>query len=224
MIPAVYEMQNMVSMHRIIRAILVLGLVVACQVGAAATYYVNPAGNDTNDGASWATAKLTIQAVIDVATTDDVVVATIQSFHQTNGLVFDGAAKAGESSVTNAVSQVETGTNVTVALSETPVAANQPPALVLAVNPLSGSAPLRVTFDFKGSIDPDGTIAKCGVDKTGDEVNDVEGAGDGKMTVVYGEPGTFRAGASVTDNSGAVARTNVVITVTKPPSGKASGR
>ncbi|MBI2440846.1 MAG: right-handed parallel beta-helix repeat-containing protein [Lentisphaerae bacterium] len=38
-----------------------------------ATYHVSPAGNDANDGSSWALAKQTIQAAINKATSDDTV-------------------------------------------------------------------------------------------------------------------------------------------------------
>ena len=42
----------------------------------AATYYVIPNGNDSSAGTSWATAKRTIQAAIDIAAANDTVTVT----------------------------------------------------------------------------------------------------------------------------------------------------
>ena len=90
---------------------------------------------------------------------------------------------------------------------------NIPPMIGLAVSPVIGSATLRVEFDFSGSFDPDGIISRCGVDKTGDGVFDIEGNGTAKIMVEYAEPGVFQAQARVFDNDGAVASTSVTITV-----------
>jgi hypothetical protein len=43
---------------------------------SAATWYVSPSGNDANDGSSWALAKQTIQAAVNVATGQDIVLVT----------------------------------------------------------------------------------------------------------------------------------------------------
>jgi hypothetical protein len=44
--------------------------------GLAATWYVSPSGNDVNNGTSWALAKQSIQAAVDVATGQDLILVT----------------------------------------------------------------------------------------------------------------------------------------------------
>ena len=57
------------------RHLLVIPAIVVALIGtdpvAAKTVYVSPSGNDANDGSSWATAKLTVQAGLDAAESDD---------------------------------------------------------------------------------------------------------------------------------------------------------
>ncbi len=92
--------------------------------------------------------------------------------------------------------------------------ANQPPSIGLAAGPLSGVAPLRVLFDFTGSSDPDGTIAKYEVDRTGDGIYEVQSteAGIG-FYLTYAAAGTYQSVARVTDNCNAIGTTSVTIQV-----------
>ncbi len=62
-----------------------------------ATYYVDASrSDDSGDGASWATAKKTIQEAVDQATTNDIILVT-------NGVYDVGGIPAGKSSLTNRV-------------------------------------------------------------------------------------------------------------------------
>ncbi|MBI3987663.1 MAG: PKD domain-containing protein, partial [Lentisphaerae bacterium] len=90
---------------------------------------------------------------------------------------------------------------------------NQPPTLVLQATPRTGWAPLRVTYDFTGSSDPDGRIVRYEVDRHGDGVYEVQNEGSGVFTVDYTEDGTFNSLARIIDNDGANARTTVVVVV-----------
>ncbi|HAV65106.1 MAG TPA: hypothetical protein DCY13_22390, partial [Verrucomicrobiales bacterium] len=70
----------------------------------AATHYVAPSGNDFNNGSSWATAKATIQAAVNLTSNGDTVVVT-------NGTYWPSA----EISVTNDITiQSVNGPEVTV--------------------------------------------------------------------------------------------------------------
>ena len=57
----------MMKMTRSITAALVAALALTAGITHAATYYVSPSGNNSNDGTTWAAAKQTIQAAISLA-------------------------------------------------------------------------------------------------------------------------------------------------------------
>jgi PKD repeat protein len=99
---------------------------------------------------------------------------------------------------------------------------NQPPTASFTATPLSGQAPLTVSFDASGSSDPDGSIA--GYAWT---------FGDGATGVgvtasrTYATAGTFTARLTVIDDNGANASSTRIVTVTAgppPPSVRISGR
>ncbi|MDZ4701122.1 MAG: PKD domain-containing protein [Rhodothermales bacterium] len=86
---------------------------------------------------------------------------------------------------------------------------NQPPTAVASGTPLSGTAPLAVTFSSAGSSDSDGTIASYSW-----------AFGDGGTSTsanpshTYATAGTYAATLTVTDDDGAQATASVSITVT----------
>ncbi|MBI2440095.1 MAG: hypothetical protein HYV35_01865 [Lentisphaerae bacterium] len=122
------------------------------------------------------------------------------------GVVVDGAAAGAVATYTfNAVSASHT-----IAASFT---ANQSPVIALAVTPTAGMAPLRVQFDFTGSADPDGSVVKFEVDRTGDGIFEVQSTDMGNFIVEYAEAGAYQTVARITDNDNATAATSVVITV-----------
>lgn len=88
-------------------------------------------------------------------------------------------------------------------------ATNLPPVAQLAADPLTGPAPLTVSFDGSASHDPDGTIESWSV-----------GFGDGAVaqgqavTHTYTTAGTYEAELTVVDDSGAEGTSEVSITVT----------
>ncbi len=72
----------------------------------AATWYVSPSGNDANDGTSWAQAKQSIQAAVNLATGQDLVLVT-------NGFASIGAGvyMHGGGTVTNCIISGNTATS-----------------------------------------------------------------------------------------------------------------
>jgi PKD repeat protein len=85
---------------------------------------------------------------------------------------------------------------------------NLPPVADVSAAPLSGSAPLTVSFDATGSSDPDGTVVSWawtlgdGATATGSQVQHV-----------YATAGTYTAVVTVTDDLGATDTETVVVTV-----------
>lgn len=96
------------------------------------------------------------------------------------------------------------------------VTANAAPVAAFTATPISGRAPLLVSFDASGSRDTDGTIASY-VWTFGDT-----GTGTGVTPQhTYNTGGTFTATLTVTDNEGATGTLSRVITVA-PPVGSVS--
>ncbi len=93
-------------------------------------------------------------------------------------------------------------------------AANLPPVAVAEGSPLSGLAPLNVTFTAGFSHDPDGSIALYRWDFENDGTWDFESAITGDTSHRYGEAGIFTAKLEVTDNLGATGGDTVTISVT----------
>jgi PKD repeat protein len=98
--------------------------------------------------------------------------------------------------------------------SEIPVvvsAPNQVPSASASANPLSGTAPLNISFSGTGN-DKDGTV-----------VSHLWSFGDGSQSTeqnpqhTYNNPGTYTATLTVTDNDGAAGSDSVTITVNDPP-------
>ncbi len=87
---------------------------------------------------------------------------------------------------------------------------NRPPlASTAGSGPLLGKAPLRVTFDGRGSFDPDGTIASYAW-----AFSDGQVAAGATPVVTFATPGVRTATLTVTDNSGGVHSTEVAVTAT----------
>jgi PKD repeat protein len=82
----------------------------------------------------------------------------------------------------------------------------------VAATPTSGTAPLAVSFDGRGSFDSDGTISSYGW-AFGDGTT---GAGS-TVSHTYTSAGTFIATLTVTDNAGASASTTRSIQVSPAP-------
>jgi PKD repeat protein len=96
------------------------------------------------------------------------------------------------------------------------VTANAAPTATFTATPISGRAPLTVSFDASGSTDADGTIASYAW-TFGDT-----GTGTGATPQhTYNTDGTFTATLTVTDNEGATGTFSRVITVA-PPVGSVS--
>ena len=91
-------------------------------------------------------------------------------------------------------------------------AANASPIAVASASPQSGTAPLAVAFDGRGSSDPDGTVTSYAWN-----------FGDGAVTSgaaanhTYTNAGTYTATLTVTDNLGATASSSLTITVSPQP-------
>jgi PKD repeat protein len=94
---------------------------------------------------------------------------------------------------------------------------NQPPSAVAQGSPLSGPAPLTVTFDGSGSSDPDpGDTLSYAWDLDGDGQFDDSTAIN--PTATFSSPGTYSVTLRVTDSQSAAAVSpSVVIGVTAPP-------
>jgi len=91
---------------------------------------------------------------------------------------------------------------------------NEQPRVSLTAFPISGPAPLTVTFTAAAS-DPDGSIAQYYWDFTGDEAVDLTTT-TGEASFTYSSPGEYRAQVVVEDNRGAAAMTSTSITVSPP--------
>jgi PKD repeat protein len=87
---------------------------------------------------------------------------------------------------------------------------NQPPAATASATPLSGTAPLLVSFTGTGT-DADGTIASYAWTFGDGGTSTLQ-----NPTHTYASAGSYTAALTVTDNTGATGASNVVITVTAP--------
>ncbi|MCD8481558.1 MAG: PKD domain-containing protein [Verrucomicrobia bacterium] len=76
-------------------------------------------------------------------------------------------------------------------------APNLSPTALFAMTPLTGTAPLEVSFDASESFDPDGTIVRYEWDFIG---NNVWQDGTANETFVYLFPDDFQPGLRITDN------------------------
>ncbi len=90
-----------------------------------------------------------------------------------------------------------------------------PPVAAISASPMSGSAPLAVSFDGSASYDPDGSIVSYAWD-FGDGATATTAAAT--TSHAYTSGGTFQARLTVTDNSGRTAASPpATITVIGPP-------
>jgi PKD repeat protein len=94
------------------------------------------------------------------------------------------------------------------------IAGNQPPTVMLNVNPTSGIVPVAVTVSTAGSSDPDGSIAGVKIDFGDGTVVSAASA-----THTYSVPGTYRVAATLTDNLGASSTQTATVAVkaNQPP-------
>ena len=93
-------------------------------------------------------------------------------------------------------------TQAALTVNITDVAVNRPPVAIIGTGPRSGSAPTSITFDGRGSYDPDDDpIAfEWEFELNGDIVDTRDGA---LITQVFDTVGTYEVRLRVTDNDGA---------------------
>ncbi len=89
---------------------------------------------------------------------------------------------------------------------------NSAPTAVISATPVTGTAPLAVSFSGTGSSDPDGTIASYAW-SFGDGTT---GTG-ATVSKTYSAAGNYTATLTVTDDRGATASASQVISVSAPP-------
>ena len=94
-------------------------------------------------------------------------------------------------------------------------AGNQIPAALAKATPASGNVPLTVSFDARGSTDPEGGALRYSWDLNGDGTYGDSSAGRPSFT--YTKAGVYRVGLEVTDARGASARDIVAISVGNTP-------
>lgn len=91
-------------------------------------------------------------------------------------------------------------------------ATNVPPTAAATATPQTGTAPLVVSFDGRGSSDPDGTITTYAW-----SFGDGAIASGATTSHTYTTAGTYSATLTVTDNAGATASRSLTITVNPAP-------
>ena len=87
-----------------------------------------------------------------------------------------------------------------------------PPTASLAAGPLSGDAPLTVSFDGSASTDADGSIASHAWD-----FGDGQAASGTTASHLYSVPGSYAVTLTVTDDGGGTATATASIQVAAPP-------
>lgn len=90
---------------------------------------------------------------------------------------------------------------------------NIAPGADFVADPVTGTAPLQVSFDGSASADVDGTIASYAWNFG----NGQNATGVIPPTATYSFPGTYVATLTVTDNKGAIGTASQTITVLPPP-------
>lgn len=136
-----------------------------------------------------------------------------------NGQTGTGAAiqavytEAGTYTVTLVVTDDKGATATQTLEIEVSEDSNIAPGADFVADPVSGTAPLEVSFDGSASADVDGTIASYAWNFG----NGQNGTGATPPAVTYTLPGTYTATLTVTDNKGATGTATQVITVNRPP-------
>jgi PKD repeat protein len=90
------------------------------------------------------------------------------------------------------------------------------PVAKTGANPISGPAPLEVTFTGKAT-DADGKVVLYEWDFDGNGAYDWQKSTDGNVTHTYGTSGVYNATLRVKDNSGLTDLRSIVISVASPP-------
>ncbi len=95
---------------------------------------------------------------------------------------------------------------------------NKAPSCTLDASPLSGIAPLNITFTLS-AYDPDDSIAEWSLDIDNDGVSEYSGTGNPSSTQkhTYDDPGIYTARLIVTDNRGRTNFTTMIINVSRSP-------
>ena len=93
-----------------------------------------------------------------------------------------------------------------------------PPTCVINADPISGAAPLTVSFSTTGSVDPDGTITS----NSWNFGDNSPATGGPNVKHTYTAAGTYTAVLSLTDNDGATSSCSKIIAVTAPTTGPAT--
>ena len=93
-------------------------------------------------------------------------------------------------------------------VSLTITAVNDPPIVTISVNPLTGTAPLTVSFDASGSSDVEGVLTSYSWD-----FGDGGSGSGGSVNHIYTGAGTYTAILTVTDTEGATATASGTISV-----------
>lgn len=96
------------------------------------------------------------------------------------------------------------------------ISVGEPPVLDASVTPLTGDAPLDVTFTASAT-DNDGQIVRFEWDFEGDGVVDFTDATSGNTTHTYATGGIYSAVARVFDNDGLLAERSFIVSVAGPP-------
>jgi PKD repeat protein len=124
----------------------------------------------------------------------------------TRALVRHAFAQPGAHTVTLTVTDVE---GVSAMVQRTTTVINRPPTAVVEANPLHVVAGRTVTFDGRGSFDPDGNVVTYGW-----SFGDGSSASGARVRHVYRHSGLRTLTLTVHDNSGATASTSVRVRVT----------
>ncbi len=106
-------------------------------------------------------------------------------------------------------------TSGNVGTAERTVIVNDPPTAVINATPLSGIAPLSVSFNDTGSSDSDGTVETT-IWNFGDGSSNAQGTFPFNTSHTYNTPGIYTASLNVIDNYGGTGVVSVEITVTSP--------